>query len=125
MPCNSDYLAANDTEIELGRVFLLLDELKGKNLTDKLWNSAGYDKRVYNKADKSTLNKKVTELCSKLQKVKNITEYSLEMQMWWRDHKAADKERVKKEQTAFKEAEIRKRALAKLSEIERRALGLP
>jgi hypothetical protein len=38
----------------------------------------------------------VAELCSKLRKV-DVTDFSLEMQIWWRDHLAADRERFQRE----------------------------
>lgn len=119
MPCNSDYLRANTKEIELSRVACLLDELDGKPIDPAHWG--GYHPRVYCKSiDGDAL---VAELCGKLQD-KDVTAYSLEMQMWWRDHQAADKLRVERELAEAKTKSERDAALAKLTPHERKLLGL-
>lgn len=123
MPCNSDHMNANDREINLSVVYGLLDELKTGKLPENF--GTGYDKRVYCKGlSKEHLDKKTEELCSKLQKVKNIKGYSLELQVWWRDHQAADKERLEQELKQHKTEEARKSALSKLTISERKLLGL-
>jgi len=94
MPCNSDYLQANGLEIELSRVYQLLDELEGKNIDKKAWD--GYDNRAYCRANKETLDTKVSELCVKLQSI-NVKNCSLEMQLWWRNHQEADANRKENE----------------------------
>jgi len=124
MPCNSDHMKASSQEVELGKVYLLLDELDGKELTDVLWDSAGYDKRVYDISSKVTLDKQTALLCSKLKKVKDIKKYSLEMQMWWRDHQKADKMRLEAEKREKEKLTIKQKALDKLTSAEKRALGL-
>jgi hypothetical protein len=93
MPCNGDYLDSNNLEKELTKVLLLLDELAGKGAPDPRDYNAGYDPRAYLKANKKTLDAKVAELCSACKNIPNISEYSLELQMWWRDHQIADKQR--------------------------------
>jgi hypothetical protein len=62
----------------------------------------------------------VSLLCEMLEGL-DVTKFSLEMQMWWRDHQAADKARIKKETALATEKEV---ALAKLTAHERRILGL-
>lgn len=94
MPCNSDYLSASEYEIELSRVACLLDEIAGKKKLDRShWR--GYHPRVYNKpfsrGDRGEGDVMVAELCAFLRSAPDITIYSLEMQIWWRDHKKADK----------------------------------
>lgn len=42
---------------------------------------------------KKYLDKLTSELCSKL-KTTDVTKYSLELQMWWRDHQEADRNRI-------------------------------
>ena len=115
MPCNSDYLRASDYEIELSRVACLLDELDGATEIDPShWD--GYHPRVYCKSiDGDAL---VSELCARLQ-ADDVSKRSLEMQMWWRDHQAADKARLEREMAKRKtKAEIAK-ALEKLTPYER------
>lgn len=123
MPCNSDYMEANGFEIEISRVACLLDELNGKSQIDKShWR--GYHPQVYSKGiGKPVADSMVRELCDRLSRI-NVTEYSLEMQIWWRDHKRADKERLEREMREKHEQRDRQAALAKLSDYERRLLGL-
>jgi hypothetical protein len=113
---------ATKHEINLSVVYGLLDELETGILPDNFGD--GYDKRVYNKGlSKQHLDKKTEELCSKLQNT-DVTKYSLEMQMWWRDHQKADKERIEKYLQKKKELKEKEAALAKLTPYERRLLGL-
>ena len=46
------------------------------------------------------------------------------MQIWWRDHLAADKERIEKELNAIETQAEKEIALAKLTPHERKLLGL-
>jgi len=122
MPCNSSYMNPNETEINLSVVYGLLDELESGVLPKDFGN--GYDKRVYNKSlPKEHLDQKTEELCSKLQKV-DVTKYSLEMQLWWRDHQKADKERIEKELEKQTLEHDKKALISKLSDYERILLGL-
>jgi hypothetical protein len=108
-------------EKNLSEVYQLLDELKTGELSENFGN--GYDDRVYNKGlSKSHLDKKTAELCSLLKKT-DVTKYSLEMQMWWRDHQKADKERLLAERQKRQDKKEIKEALAKLTEKERKLLG--
>ena len=120
MPCNSDYMEANKLELNISRVQCLLDELDGKPWNQHDWN--GYHPKVYNKVNGSLANKLVRQLCSKL-KTTDVTQYSLEMQMWWRDHQEADAAREQQEQDKKIEAEKRVAALAKLTDEEKELLG--
>lgn len=63
------------------------------------------------------------KLCALLQDA-DVTKFSLEMQIWWRDHKAIDKKRIENEMRAQKTVEDKKAALEKLTPYERRLLGL-
>ena len=94
MPCNSDYLDANDQEVEYSKVLALLEELKTNKLPK--YYGDGFYPKVYNVTNKIDIDKSVKKLCGKLKKIKDITKYSLETQIWWRDHQRADKERIGK-----------------------------
>lgn len=122
MPCNSDYMNANQSEKNLSVVYGLLDELETGKLPSNFGD--GYDKRVYNKhLSKEHLDEKTEELCAKLQKA-DVSKFSLDMQMWWREHQKADKERLEKE-IKYKATEKEKqKVLSKLSDYERKLLGL-
>lgn len=119
MPCNSDHLRATHRERETSRVACLMDELDGKKFNRDRWD--GYHPRVYNQrvdADAMT-----AELCARLQGV-DVTDYSLEMQIWWRDHKKADKERAEAAVAKAKTEKQKRAALKKLTPHERKLLGL-
>lgn len=122
MPCNSDYMNASGYEIVFSQVACLLDEIEGKPIDKSHWN--GYHPRVYSrglrKADGDAM---VARLCSFLRDA-DVTRYSLEMQMWWRDHLKADQARIERElRESEKEAEC-KAAISKLTPEERKLLGL-
>ena len=122
MPCNSDYMTPFVTELQAARCACLLDELDGREWTYRDWE--GYHPRAYCKANKALLDELVCELCGRLQSLPSIDHYSLEMRTWWRDHQAADAARIARERLAEQQAELRRQALAKLSPLERKALGL-
>lgn len=119
MPCNSDYMEPTGKEVALSQVACLLDELDGKPINRSHWN--GNHPAVYSKAFNG--DKLVAELCSRLQKT-DVTKHSLEMQIWWRDHQAADKARLEREIKQQKLAKRKAAAVAKLTPYERRLLGL-
>ena len=125
MPCRSDYMDSNSLEVELSRVTLLLRELEtGKpvNSHSNDWN--GYLGGVYNGGDlKKRTDEATADLCSRLQKV-DATKYSPEMQIWWRDHQAADRKREAEEKTKAEQAVLRAEGLKKLTPAEIAALGL-
>lgn len=122
MPCRSDYLAANNKEVAMSQVACLLDELNGISLNKTHWD--GYHPNVYNmNLSKSECDKMVEKLCSKLQEV-DVSEYSLEMQMWWRDHKKADKERLENDLKKAQSQIDKQNALNKLTDYEKGLLGL-
>lgn len=119
MPCNSDYMNATERETALSQVACLLDELDGKQINRDHWR--GYHPRVYSRnADGDAL---VAELCAKLQAI-DVSKQSLEMQIWWRDHQAADKARLQREQAQAQTEQERQAVLSKLTDHERRILGL-
>lgn len=118
MPCNSDHMSATGAEKELSAIYGFLDELETGKLEDGF--NDGYDTRAYNKTDKEHLDKKTAELCSKLQNT-DVTKFSLEMQIWWRDHQKHDCKRLEKE---MKDATDREAAISKLTPYERNLLGI-
>ncbi len=122
MPCRSEYMEANDSEKELSKVLGLLDELETKKLPENF--GTGYDSRVYNKYfTKKYIDRRTAELCSKLQKI-DVTQYSLEMQMWWRNHQELDKKRVEEKIQKAKEEKDKEALIAKLTPYEKKLLKL-
>jgi hypothetical protein len=106
----------------MSKVACLLDELDGKEFTS--WHWQGGHPRVYGKwLTPKQEDEMVATLCKRLQGV-DVTKHSLEMQMWWRDHQAADQARVESELAKAETEEKRQAALAKLTHHERKLLGL-
>lgn len=123
MPCNCDYMEANNLEREISCVYCLLEEIEtGKpvNIGSREWD--GYHPKVYGKITKEEGDIAVAKLCDILSKTKNVKKYSLEMQIWWRDHQAADKKRIAEEKKDAQEKALAKSALKKLSKKELDAL---
>ncbi len=121
MPCNSDYMEASSLERELSKVACLLDEIAGRQWTRG--DASGYHRRVYGKATRELGDQLVNELCNALQGA-DVSQFSLEMQIWWRDHQAADEERIQKEMATAMLTFQREAALSKLTAYERWLLGL-
>lgn len=120
MGCNTDYMAAKANEIQLSRVACLLDELDtGCAINKSHWS--GYHPLVY--SQNFNADAMVSELCEKLQST-DVSKCSLEMQMWWRDHVEADKQRANNEVAKAKTDEEKQAAIAKLTPHERKILGL-
>jgi hypothetical protein len=91
-------MAANRLEIEVSRMMLLLKELEtGIPVDRKSSGWAGYLKGVYcegntrQKAD--ALAEKLCTALKQKEQLGTMSGYSLEMQMWWRDHQEADRKR--------------------------------
>lgn len=121
MPCNSDYMNPNDLEENASTVLCLLAELKGQYVRPE-WRK-GYHPSAYCKGmTKAKLDALVADLCGKL-KGEDVTQYSLEMQIWWRDHLAADAAREAEERKEADLRRLREQALSNLTPEERAALG--
>jgi len=121
MPCNCDHLEATQLEVETSKVACLLGELKGIKINKDSWE--GYHPDVYGKVDRKLADKLTKKLCSALQK-EDVSKYSLEMQIWWRDHQEADKKRIEKELQEEEDHKALKKALSKLTEHEKKLLKL-
>jgi hypothetical protein len=112
---------ANGREKALSQVVCLLDELGGKpEIDSRHWQ--GYHPNVYNNSNVCG-DALVAELCEKLQG-EDVTKRSLEMQIWWRDHQKADKQRLEREMQQQKTEAEKAVALEKLTPYERKLLGV-
>ena len=122
MPCNSDYMEATGKERQMSRVACLLDELAGKQWDKSAYD--GYHKAVYSQGlGKAQCDAMVDKLCRKCQAI-DVTKQSLELQLWWRDHQAADKARIEMELEMAETTRKKSEALSKLTAYERKLLGL-
>ena len=126
MPCDSSYMNATPDEVALSKLCCFIDEINGVPYGE--FHPDGYHPRAYNTGFngsqcRALADEWTSELCARLRK-SDVTKYSLELQIWWRDHQIDDKDRerrvqAEKEQRIFKES-----ALAKLTDEEKIALGL-
>lgn len=91
MPCDSSHMEATQAEREASRIHCLLNEVANGHPPDRRhW--AGYHPLAYGKmVTRQELDSLTAALCSALSEEADVTQYSLELQMWWRDHQAADK----------------------------------
>lgn len=91
MPCNSDYMEANPSEVVASQLLCIYGEvILGMPFTKNEWN--GYHRLASNFTSKKTRDALTTFLCEMFQK-EDVSKYSLETQMWWRDHQEADRKR--------------------------------
>jgi len=90
MPCRSDYMEPNQWELEGSKVLALLEEIAHGTLPD--WYGNGSDHHVYMRMTQKLLDEATAVLCGNLKKL-DVSKFSLEMQMWWKDHQIADAKR--------------------------------
>lgn len=125
MPCNCDYMDPSKYEIEASRIYCIIDELDGKGAAGECRGWEGFHPLAYGKLPgKMTLDKLVRRVCERLHGIEDVSSYSLELQMWWRDHQRADAERQSREAEQSLKESLRDSALGKLTIEEREALGL-
>lgn len=111
MPCNCDHLEPSQHERESKKLM-------------KLMAGVGLCKDnipLYGKV--SAIHEHTAMLC-KFCENNDVTQYSLELQVWWRDHQEADKAKLKAQMDTTKSDKERKAALKKLTAKERSLLGL-
>lgn len=119
MPCQSSHCESTREEVVASQMFCILDELDGKEFVKSHWS--GYHPLAYGK--EVDLHSLASKVCSRLQQ-QDVSRLSLEAQMWWRDHQAADRRRIELALQEHKAKKDRKAALGKLTPYERRLLGL-
>lgn len=101
MPCNAEYMNPTDIELHASRMKALLAEVETGTPVDtdsREWH--GYAEGVYGKGRKdirAIADSLAAELCRKLTAIGDASRYSLELQIWWRDHQRADEKRRLKE----------------------------
>ncbi len=112
MPCRCDYMDPNAREEESSNVIKFLTEVglfQGKH-------PGSY-------GDVDNLDNHTAKLCTFCER-NIILEFSLELQIWWRDHQKADAKRIKTEREKGIRKTMRKSVLDKLTDEERDLLGL-
>lgn len=115
MPCSCDFTEPTAREEESSMVLEFLKEIEGKRFNHESRKS------LYGRI--KTLDEDTAKLCDWCG-THDVAKYSLELQLWWRKHQAADKRRMQTERIKVKEKLLKDGALAKLTEPEKKALGL-
>lgn len=98
MPCNSDYMAPSWSEKEASRLILLTEEAAtGKHIDVQSREWKGYHPDAYGHTiSDERRDAMVAGLCAYCSS-HDLSNHSLELQMWWRDHQRADQERLETE----------------------------
>jgi hypothetical protein len=95
MPCRSEHKEPSQREKEASRVYAFLDELRTGHLIQRHYD--GYHPKVYaKKIEQKELDDITEKLCTTMTDVEDrraLIFVSLELQLWWRDHKRWDKRR--------------------------------
>jgi hypothetical protein len=117
MPCSSEHLEPTAREAESVRVLELLREIEGQTFDHDNPHYAPY-------GHPDRLDLDTARLCLLCREDSDIASRSLELQLWWRRHKAADKQKADAQRERLRVAHLRFSARAKLTPEERRAVGL-
>ena len=121
MPCDSSHLEATQLEVEVSRLYVLLREISGgRPVNPKSDDWRGYHKDAYGAVGlRATADLLTSELCKKIASLGgDVSDKSLELQIWWRDHKKADAAKAAREKQEKQDERDRKAALAKLTDRE-------
>lgn len=113
MPCRVD--PPSDTELETKRLNDFLDEIGEPTPKTQSW--------FLGKSRKLTTDQMTAKMCMWCS-THDVSQYSLELQIWWRDHQRWDAQRQAAEQAADERQRLAAGALKKLTPRERQALGL-
>ena len=118
MACRSDYSQEQKHfDDECTRVINFLNELETGYLDPNFMKKKEYG------LNQAVLDYKTEQLCTRLQSV-DVSKYSLDLQIWWRDHLRADVKRIQDELDLIKTTKEKSIALAKLTPHEREILGI-
>ena len=93
MPCDSSHCEPTTREVESRKVLEFLREMR-----DQSFNHENPKTPYYGSVE--TLDWNTASLCA-MCKDKGVSERSLELQLWWRDHQAADAKKAKKASYVF------------------------
>ena len=124
MPClDGGRTPISEVEMKMHKLRLLMEEYRtGIHVDSELYCADGH--AVIEGHTQRDLDHSTRLLCSRMREEQNISKYSLEMQIWWRDHQIADKKREEEMLEDVKRRSIKETALSKLTREEREILGL-
>lgn len=112
MGCRSDYLEPTAREQESVRVMKFLQEFEALE-NEKIG--------IYGSIENLDWH---TQLLCKLCQELEPSKKSLELQIWWRDHQKADKDRIQLDLKNAKRLEDKAKVLNRLTSYEKELLGL-
>lgn len=128
MPCNCDYLEARNTEVESRDAAKHIVYINSKLPYTKTENWIVKASKEYY-GNEERLNDLVVILCKLCHNLGPILQEKIiyngnskqarALADWWEEHQEADKQRIKEENKEL----AKKKALAKLTEVERQLLG--
>ena len=129
MPCNSEYLIPTEREKELQRAAKLLVYVYGKTNKTIHPRLRMFAEDIYCRDDSSVavLCKVLTELDSSSREALVYNSHdrtARDLANWWEEHQKADNARELHEIKKLSDAYIRAAALEKLTEEEKKVLGL-
>lgn len=119
MPCRGEYLEATKDEIKASQLCCLIEEtITGVHVNTNSGAWRGYHPEVYNnQLSREWWDAKTALLCAYCTN-HDMLQHSLEMQIWWRNHRKADQEREEDRQArAQREREAEDRIIAHAYEI--------
>ena len=82
----------------------------------------GFTREAFGSVNPHADSEELTRDLCKWARTADVSRYSLELQIWWRDHQRWDRAREADDRAAKQSADLRQQALAKLTPAERRAL---
>ena len=115
MPCRSDYMEPSAREEESLNVMAMLYEMDLLDSPPDIYGDTS-------KLDEHT--RMLCDCCKHAHAKGLVSELPLELQIWWRDHQKADEIRMEKLRKKAEFERKKQRALSKLTDEERRVLGL-
>ena len=121
MPCESAYMAPSKREKEADRLYWLRREIEQEMPPNSDEYGSGCAGHPTHSIDADT-----RFICSHMEQVEKdgkLGDYSLEMQIWWRDHKEVDRKRRVEEQEEARNKKVVDDVMAKLSRTEVYMLG--
>lgn len=129
MPCKSDYMAPDDKERELQRTAKLLIYVQEQiGQAHEAWTLAAAN-NMYPNDDRV-----VIQLCNVLNELDSEQRERIvynahdktarDLADWWEEHQNADAERLRQADAEIAQGRLREQALSKLTDEEKRALGL-
>jgi len=89
MPCRCDHMEPHKREVELSRVLTLIDEVETGNFEAGFYDSGRHPEAWFKDSSQDRIDRETAKLCAMLYGV-DVHKFSLELQIWWRDHQALD-----------------------------------